>query len=129
MRNIFKKFGREGKNPGGWYPPLGRPKVDFYLGHLRVKLIQSYLSDRFQRVLLHGGSSDYLRILSGVPQGSILGPLLFLIFLEDIIKNIRNSMFLFADDTSLLSISDSWLEVETSVNSDLSIIADCLENG
>ena len=38
MRNIFEKFGREDQNPGGgWYPPpLGRPKVDFYLGHLRV---------------------------------------------------------------------------------------------
>ena len=40
MRNIFKKFGREGKNPGGGGipPPLGRPKVDFYLGHLRVNI-------------------------------------------------------------------------------------------
>ena len=48
MRNIFKKFGREGKNPGGWYPPpLGRPKVDFYLGHLRVNfyLIPNQLSN------------------------------------------------------------------------------------
>ena len=38
MRNIFEKFGREDQNPGGGYPPpLGRPKVDFYLGHLRAK--------------------------------------------------------------------------------------------
>ena len=39
MRNIFKKFGREGKNPWGLYqPPHGRQKVDFYLGHPRVKV-------------------------------------------------------------------------------------------
>ena len=33
-------FGQEGENPGGWYPPLGRPKVDFYLGHPRVKIVK-----------------------------------------------------------------------------------------
>ena len=52
MRNIFEKFGREGKNPGGGLhqPPLGRPKVDFYLGHLRVNnLLKNVYFDRYYR--------------------------------------------------------------------------------
>ena len=45
---------------------------------------KSYLSDRYQRVALQGSYSDWLQVLSGVPQGSILGPLLFLVYIDDI---------------------------------------------
>ena len=50
------------------------------------KLIKSYLSNRKQRVVLNGSVSEFLYVLSGVPQGSILGPLFFLIFLNDIVE-------------------------------------------
>ena len=60
--------------------------------------------------------SEFLEILSGVPQGSILGPLLFLIYLNDIVDNIDCPMYLFADDTSLLSIGENWRDVELELN-------------
>ena len=81
-----------------------------------LKLIRSYLSGRNQRVVLNGSMSEFLEILSGVPQGSILGPLLFLIYLNDIVDNIDCPMYLFADDTSLLSIGENWRDVELELN-------------
>ena len=62
----------------------------------------SYLSDRYQRVVIKGQYSEWIKIQAGVPQGSILGPLLFLIYIDDIIDDIESEIFLFADDTSLL---------------------------
>ena len=62
----------------------------------------SYLSDRFQRVIVDGAHSDWLPVTSGVPQGSILGPLLFLLFVNDIPSNVKHSkVALFADDTKM----------------------------
>ena len=62
----------------------------------------NYLSNRKQRVTIDGVSSDWKDVLAGVPQGSILGPLLFLIFINDVTENINSIIRLFADDTSLL---------------------------
>ena len=66
----------------------------------------SYLTNIFQRVVIPGGVSGWLEILAGVPQGSILGPLLFIIFINDIVKEIHSNIRLFADDTSLYIIVD-----------------------
>ena len=64
--------------------------------------IADYLSNRKQRVVIEGCHSDWTYIKSGVPQGSILGPLLFLIYTNDIVNNIESEIFLFADDTAIL---------------------------
>ena len=61
----------------------------------------SYLSNRFQRVTIPGGISDWVEILAGVPQGPMLGPLLFLLFIYDIVREINYNIRLFADDTSI----------------------------
>ena len=65
------------------------------------KRITSWLSGRFQKVVLDGQASDPVPVLSGVPQGSVLGPVLFLIFINDLPENIRSSVRLFADDCVL----------------------------
>ena len=75
------------------------------------KWFQAYLSCRSQHVLLNHVTSDPLPVISGVPQGSILGPLMFLIFVNDIPSSIIHSnILLFADDTKCLrnvsSLSD-----------------------
>ena len=62
---------------------------------------RSYLTNRKQRVVLPGAESEWTYIRAGVPEGSILGPLLFLLFINDIVKDIGSNIRLFADDTSL----------------------------
>ena len=69
-----------------------------------LKLIESFLSNRYQRVLLNGQSSTWLPIIAGVPQGSILGPLFFLIYINDLSKNLSSITKLFADDPSIFSV-------------------------
>ena len=67
-------------------------------------LIESFLCSRFERVLLNSQNSKWESILAGVPQGSILGPLLFLIYINDISENLESNVKLFADDTYIFSV-------------------------
>ena len=80
-------------------------KLAFYgFSHDALKLMESYLSGRTQYIDMDGISSDHLAVNVGVPQGSILGPLLFLIYVNDLpnCTKLLNAT-LFADDTSLAS--------------------------
>ena len=61
--------------------------------------ITSFLSNRKQRVSVNGALSDITDVTSGVPQGSVLGPILFLLYINDINENIKSSIRLFADDS------------------------------
>ena len=71
-----------------------------------VTWIQSFLSNRSQSVVLDGEHSDSCPVLSGVPQGSVLGPCLFLMYTNDIPDSIKSNIRLFADDTIMyLTIS------------------------
>ena len=72
-----------------------------------LKWFSSYLSDRRQRVVINGQASGWTYIKEGVPQGSILGSLLFLIYINDIVNELHASARLFADDTSLYIIVDT----------------------
>ena len=81
--------------------------------------IKNYLNGRKQRVVIEGSFSEWIRILCGVPQGSILGPLLFLIYTNDIVEDIECEILLFADDTSLLEpLTDPTLSI-AKINRDL----------
>ena len=66
-----------------------------------LEWISSWLSERSQQVVLDGQASDPVPVLSGVPQGSVLGPVLFLVFINDLPDNIRSSVRFFADDCVL----------------------------
>ena len=70
------------------------------MGPLLV-LIESYLSSRQQHVILDGKSSDWSFITTGVPHGSVLGPLFFLIYIKGLVDNFGSDVKLFADDTSI----------------------------
>ena len=88
-----------------------------------LKLFQNYLNDRNQRVVLNGSFSEFFSIESGVvPQGSILGPLLFLIYINNLEKNIKSNMKFFADDTMLFSIVKDPLTCASDLNHDLDVI-------
>ena len=71
------------------------------IGGSLLKMLEVYLSERKQRVVLNGQESSWKPLSSGVPQGSVLGPLLFLIYINDLTQNISSTMKLFADDSSL----------------------------
>ena len=62
---------------------------------------QNYLNNRKQRVVLNGSYSSYSTVKSGVPQGSVLGPLLFLDYINHLKRNIKSNIKFFADDTML----------------------------
>ena len=84
---------------------------------------QSYLSNRKQRVVLPDGTSDWVFIRVGVPQGSILGPLLFLLYIfNDIVLDIGSYIRLFADDTSFYIIVEDPVVAANCLNSDLNKI-------
>ena len=64
-----------------------------------LSLLKNYLENHKQRVVLNGQTSDWKKINSGVPQGSVLGPLLFLIYINDLPDGITSICKIFADDT------------------------------
>ena len=77
-----------------------------------VKWFQSYLTNRTQRTIYKGTRSNSMCISSGVPQGSILGPLLFVAFINDLPSIISSSIELYADGTTITAQGKSLNEVE-----------------
>ena len=85
-----------------------------------LRWFQSYLSNRKQYVSINGESSESLGINCGVPQGSVLGPILFLLYIIDLpnISKLLN-FYLFADDTNIYFESSSLQELEKTINKEL----------
>ena len=86
---------------------------------LPLQLLRSYLSNRNQFVKLNDANSSLIDILFGVPQGSILGPLLFLIFINDLPEATNLYVKLFADDTFLCAQGSNIESLENFVNIEL----------
>ena len=87
-------------------------------GNLLETLID-FLKDRKQRVVLKGQNSSWANIEAGVPQGFILGPLLFLIYINDLPDNLLTNIKLFADDTSLFSVVHDIASSSCDLNHDI----------
>ena len=87
-----------------------------------LKFFESYLHNRKQRVILNGSFSNYSTVESGVPQGSVLGPLLFLVYINDLEINIKSNVKFFADDTMLYSVVKDPAQTASELNHDLDVI-------
>ena len=89
-----------------------------------LDLFSSYLTNRQQVVVIEGQKNEKQPVKAGIPQGSRLGPLLFIIFINDITENIESEILIFADDTSLLATGKSCNQTAMILNRDLKTIAD-----
>ncbi len=88
-----------------------------------LKWFESYLTGRQQRVTLKGQCSNWYPVEAGVPQGSVLGPLLFLIFTNDIVDSISSKIHIFADDTCLYNTIHNDMSYQV-IQQDLNKISD-----
>ena len=88
-----------------------------------LKLIQSFFNNRLQRVVLNGQNSSRTPVFAGFPQGSVLVPLFFLIYINDLAEDISSTAKLFADDTSLFSVVNDIDESANQMNLDLEKIS------
>ena len=103
-------------------------KLEHYgIRDISLNWFKSYLSDRKQFVHINGQNSSLCDIVCGVPQGSVLGPLLFLLYVNDL-PNISKKLnfFLFADDTNIYLDSFNLYSLQTTVNKELSKLYDWL---
>ena len=89
-----------------------------------LNLFSDYLANRKQRVVLNGMESNWGEIKAGVPQGSVLGPLLFLIYINDLEEGIESHVKFFADDTSLFSIVNDPVSSAVNLQHDLNLITE-----
>ena len=80
--------------------------------------IKNRLNGRKQRVIINGKHSDWCDFFSGIPQGSVLGPILFVVYIIDNDRNINNVILKFADDTKLFAVVKDSVSIE-SFGSDL----------
>ena len=78
----------------------------FGVGGKLLSWLKSFLIGRRQRVVVSGKESSWGEVVSGVPQGSVLGPTLFLIFVNDLPDTVQSEVTMFADDTKLYVRSD-----------------------
>ena len=99
---------------------LKKLKNQFAIYDDKLKWFSSYLSNRTQVCYVNGQTSVPKIIVNGIPQGSILEPLLFLLYINDLPDNLgKSTPFLYADDTQISSFSDNYDTLVENLNCDL----------
>ena len=94
---------------------------------LALDWFKNYLNSRFQYVMYNGIKSYQSQVTCGVPQGSILGPLLFLIYVNDLHKVVKNAfLLLFADDSNLFYTGNDMVDITGKINDDLQHLTEWL---
>lgn len=107
-----------------WHSGLIHKLRKIGIGGQLLNFFIDYLSDRKQRVVVRRNTSDFVKINAGVPQGSILGPLLFLIYFNDLPEGLSTETYLFADDTSLCTPITDVTSDFSKINRDLKKLND-----
>ena len=105
-----------------WHKGLIHKLKQNGIGGPLLKLLTDFLKSRKQRVVLNGQHSSWSDVLAGVPQGSILGPLLFLIYINDLSDGLQCNSKLLADDTSLFATVHNIKKATNDLNNDLTKI-------
>ena len=106
-----------------WHSALLEKLSQINVTNSPFRLLKSYLSNRSACTVVDGKISDCLPVEAGVPQGSRLGPLLFILFINDIISDLESTPQIFADDTTLLTSGEETYETTSLLNRDLAKIA------
>ena len=88
-----------------------------------LSVFENYLRNRYQRVVLNGNESNWKKLHAGVPQGSVLGSLLFIVYINDLTNNITSKMRLFAADSSLFTGVEGIEQTHEKLVKDLQTVA------
>ena len=102
-----------------WHPGLIHKLREFCVSGNLLRWFENYSQNRCQRVVIPGAKSEWNYIRTDVPKRSILGPLLFLLYINDIVKDIGSNIRIFADDTSLFIIVENPEVAADTLNTDL----------
>ena len=117
MRGVFLDISKAFDNV--WHKGLIYKLQENGISGELLNIIVDFLNNRKQRVVLNGQSSNWVDVKAGVPQGSIMGPLLFLIYINDLPEGLITNAKLFADDTSLFSVVRDIAASTEELNNDL----------
>ena len=77
------------------------------IGGSVLSILTEFLSNRSQQVMMDGCRSKLVSVVSGVPQGSVLGPLLFLLYISELFFHFGNKLIGYADDSTLMAVMQS----------------------
>ena len=106
-----------------WYDGLIFRLKAYGIKYELLSLLDIFYQNREERLVLNGQTSEWRKINSGVPQGSVLGPLIFLIYINDLPDGLTSICKVFTDDTSLFPTAFNIYESANDLNTDLEKIS------